>query len=256
MSKIISFQSFSRGTGKSNIIANIAAILAKLGMRVGVIDTDLLSPSAHILFNLATEEINKTWTHYLWGEASVEEIVYDVTPKEKAYTHGKIYLVPASAEINLILYTLREGVDAKRINQGFINIFKKNELDFLLIDTHSGISEETLTTLAISDMLFVVMRLDQQSYQGTSLLIDMGHQLGVKHTSLLLNDIPIVYDIAEMDEEFKENYDYESFFSLPHSPQMLEFGSRGIFIDHYPENSLANGYLDIALKIMSMVEKK
>ena len=75
MPKIISFHSFRRGTGKSNIIANIASLLAKQGMRVGVIDTDVQSPSAHILYNLEAKQINKTWTDFLWGEASVEDIV-------------------------------------------------------------------------------------------------------------------------------------------------------------------------------------
>ncbi|MCB0177975.1 MAG: P-loop NTPase, partial [Anaerolineae bacterium] len=41
MSKIISIHSFRGGTGKSNTTANISAILAGQGLRVGVIDTDI-----------------------------------------------------------------------------------------------------------------------------------------------------------------------------------------------------------------------
>ena len=39
MSRIISIHSFRGGTGKSNITANIAPLLAAEGRRVGVIDT-------------------------------------------------------------------------------------------------------------------------------------------------------------------------------------------------------------------------
>ncbi|MFL5804583.1 MAG: ParA family protein, partial [Roseiflexaceae bacterium] len=44
MSQIISIHSFRGGTGKSNTTANVTALLAASGLRVGVIDTDLQSP--------------------------------------------------------------------------------------------------------------------------------------------------------------------------------------------------------------------
>ena len=250
MPKIISLHSFSRGTGKSNIIANIAAILAKAGMRVGVIDTDLLSPSVHILFNLATEGINKTWTNYLWGEASVEDIVYDVTPTGEQFKRGKIYLAPASIEISSILHTLREGFEIERINKGFVDIAKSFDLDILLIDTYAGMSEETITSLAISDMLYIVMRLDQQDYQGTGLIIDIGRQLGVTNISLILNDVLPSYDTAVIRKQIKENYNCEIASILPHSPQMLTFASRGIFVNHYPENPMTDAYRNIVAQII------
>ena len=40
MSKIVSIHSFRGGTGKSNTTANLAALLAIEGRRVGVVDTD------------------------------------------------------------------------------------------------------------------------------------------------------------------------------------------------------------------------
>jgi len=41
MAKIISIHSFRGGTGKSNTSANVAALLATEGRRVGVVDTDI-----------------------------------------------------------------------------------------------------------------------------------------------------------------------------------------------------------------------
>src|SRR5262245_53203 len=52
MAKIIAIHSFRGGTGKSNTTANIAALLAADGRRVGVIDTDIQSPGIHVLFGL------------------------------------------------------------------------------------------------------------------------------------------------------------------------------------------------------------
>ncbi len=59
MAKIISVHSFRGGTGKSNTAANMAAMLALDGKRVGVVDTDIQSPGIHVLFGLAGEDIDQ-----------------------------------------------------------------------------------------------------------------------------------------------------------------------------------------------------
>jgi len=56
MAKIISIHSFRGGTGKSNVTANLAMLLAQSGRRVGVVDTDLQSPGLHVLFGLEEEQ--------------------------------------------------------------------------------------------------------------------------------------------------------------------------------------------------------
>ena len=221
MSKIITFHSFRRSTGKSEIIATVASLLAAEGMCVGVIDTDLQSPSAHILFNLDTKHIKKTWNDYLWGDASIEEIVYHIPPSGAESTKGKIYLAPASVETSSILRVLRENFEIDRLNEGFSNFIENFELDFLIIDTHAGMSEETITSLAISDMLFIVMRLDQQDYQGTGVIVDIGRQLGIKKLLLIANNIPNAYDVDEVRDQLNEAYDCEIAAILPHSPEHL-----------------------------------
>ncbi len=55
MPKIISTHSFRGGTGKSNVTANLAVLVAKANYRVGVIDTDIQSPGIHVLFNFKQE---------------------------------------------------------------------------------------------------------------------------------------------------------------------------------------------------------
>ncbi|MEZ4736832.1 MAG: P-loop NTPase [Caldilineaceae bacterium] len=49
---IISIHSLRGGTGKSNTTANVAALMAQRGYRVGVIDTDIQSPGIHVLFRM------------------------------------------------------------------------------------------------------------------------------------------------------------------------------------------------------------
>ncbi len=82
MSKIVSIHSFRGGTGKSNTTANLATMVACLGKRVGVIDTDIQSPGIHVLFGLSEEKINRTLNDYLWGRCAIEESVYKVNSSE------------------------------------------------------------------------------------------------------------------------------------------------------------------------------
>ena len=81
MSRIISIHSFRGGTGKSNISANIAAQLAKMGKRVGVIDTDIQSPGIHVLFGMDEDKIDRSLNDYLWGRCEIEETDYDVSAR-------------------------------------------------------------------------------------------------------------------------------------------------------------------------------
>ena len=73
MSKIISIHSFRGGTGKSNTTANLAALFACSGLRVGVIDTDIQSPGIHVLFGLEADKLDPSLNDYLWGKCSIVE---------------------------------------------------------------------------------------------------------------------------------------------------------------------------------------
>lgn len=57
MATIVSIHSFRGGTGKSNMTANLATLLAASGRRVAVIDTDIQSPGIHVLFGLAGDVV-------------------------------------------------------------------------------------------------------------------------------------------------------------------------------------------------------
>ena len=73
MSQIISIHSFRGGTGKSNLTANLSALLAKAGNRVGVIDTDIQSPGVHVIFALKPSDVKLALNDYLWGRCRLRK---------------------------------------------------------------------------------------------------------------------------------------------------------------------------------------
>ncbi len=71
---------------------------------------------------------------------------------------ARLYLIPSSLNTGEIARFLREGYDVALMNDGIQELIRKLDLDFLFIDTHPGVNEETLLSIAISDVLILLMR--------------------------------------------------------------------------------------------------
>ena len=124
MSKIISVHSFRGGTGKSNTTANLAALYAQQGMRVGVVDTDVNSPGIHVLFGLDESSMERSLNDYLWGKCGIKETAHDVSKNVDTPVSGKIYLIPSSIKAGEIARILREGYDVGLLNDGFQDLLE------------------------------------------------------------------------------------------------------------------------------------
>src|SRR5262245_40124766 len=172
MSQNVSIHSFRGGTGKSNIAANLAALLAVQGRRVGVIDADIQSPGIHALFALNVSEMVHSLNDYLWGTCDIKQTAYDVTPRLGDEAPGCVVLIPSSLKAGEIARVLRDGYDVRLLNDGLHTLVDELALNVLIIDTHPGLNEETLLSIAISDVLVVVLRPDQQDYQGTGVTVE------------------------------------------------------------------------------------
>jgi MinD-like ATPase involved in chromosome partitioning or flagellar assembly len=177
MANIISIHSFRRATGKSTIAANISSLLALAGRRVGLVDADLQSPGLATLFGLDPAALSRSFNDFLWGKCDIEQTAHDVTASLHVVTDGRIFLVPASDDPNAIARMLRKGYDLKLLNDCFQTLVEQLELDTLIVDVHAGLHEESLTLMAISDMLAIVLRHDIQDYQGTAVTMGVARNL-------------------------------------------------------------------------------
>ena len=236
MSKIISIHSFRGRTDKSNITANVASLLAMEGRRVGVIDTDIQSPGIHVLFGLHEEEMIHSLNDYLWGKCDIEQTAHDVTPGLGADIKGRVFLIPSSIKVGEIARVLREGYDVGLLNDGFHGLVEVLGLDVLMIDTHPGLNEETLLSIAISDALGIILRPDQQDYQGTGVTVEVARKLDVPRMVLIVNKVPSVFDLAEVKSQVEQTYNCEVAAVLPHSDEMMALASAGIFALRFPDH--------------------
>ncbi len=251
MSKIISIHSFRGGTGKSNTTANVAMLLAAEGRRVAVVDTDIQSPGIHVLFGLDQATLNRTLNDYLWGRCRIVEAAHDVTPSLDVDFEGRTFLVPSSIQPADIAQVMREGYDVGLLNEGFRHLIEELELDALLLDTHPGLNEETLLSIAMSNALAVIMRPDSQDYEGTSVTVAVARKLGVPRMVLVVNKTPAIFDAAEVQARVEKTYDCEVAAVLPHSDELMVLSSEGIFALRHPDHPLTGLYRQIASRIMS-----
>lgn len=251
MSKIISVHSFRGGTGKSNTTANITTILAAQGLRVGVIDTDIQSPGIHVLFGMDEDDMGHSLNDYLWGRCSIEETAHDVTASLGPTIKGKVFLIPSSIKAGEIARVLREGYDVGLLNDGFHDLVENLNLDVLMIDTHPGLNEETLLSIAISDALVIILRPDQQDYQGTAVTVEVARKLNVPRLLLMVNKVPEVFNFNDVRTRVEQTYQSEVAAVLPHSDEMMALASAGIFALQYPDHPVTISLKQVATKLMA-----
>jgi MinD-like ATPase involved in chromosome partitioning or flagellar assembly len=259
MGKIVSIHSFRGGTGKSNSTANLASQMAMKGKRVGIVDTDIQSPGIHVLFGLNDETMGHTLNEYLRGEVPIEEVAYPVWSQDDEKLAGRkqlvgkdLFLIPSSIRGSEISKILKNGYNPNKLNEGLHELIDKMKLDYLFIDTHPGLNEETLLSISISDVLIVIMRPDQQDIQGTAVTVDLAKLLYVENLFLLVNKALSKYDHKHMEEEFSQVFDSPVAAVLPLTEDMVELASSDIFSLAMPDHPWSKGIRKVAELIDSL----
>jgi septum site-determining protein MinD len=248
MAKIISVHSFRGGTGKSNTTANIATALARAGLRVGVIDTDIQAPGIHVLFGIRND-LEHTLNDYLWGTCEIAAAVVDVTDRETAVNGGRLFLIPSSIRAEDITRVLRDGYSISLLHEGMHEFIARDALDVLMIDTHPGLNEETLLSIATSDALLVLMRPDRQDYEGTAVTVQIARRLTVPRVLLAVNNVATTLAGASVKVLVEDRYGCEVVAVMPHEQELMTLASGGIFSLHHPAHPLTDTYREMATRL-------
>jgi septum site-determining protein MinD len=254
--RIISTHSFRGGTGKSNTTANLSVLVARTGKRVGVIDTDIQSPGIHVIFQLPEAKVTHALNDYLWGKCAIEEAAYDVTQAaigdfDPDTDRPRIYLIPSSINVGEIGRILKEGYDVARLNDGFQQLVADLKLDYLFIDTHPGVNEETLLSIAISDKLVLVMRPDNQDFQGTAVTAELARRLEIPEMLMVVNKVPPGMDLALLRERVESTFKAEVVAMLPLNYEIVRLASSGIFVNRFPDHPMTLALKQVAERLMA-----
>lgn len=141
---VIAVSSGKGGVGKSTVSANLAIALARLGYKVGLLDTDIFGPSMPKMFGVEGE-----------GPYGVEKDGRQlIEPIEK---YG-VKLLSVGFFVNPDTATLWRGGMASNALKQLIADANWGELDYFILDTPPGTSDIHLTllqTLAITGAVIV-----------------------------------------------------------------------------------------------------
>ena len=256
MGKIISVHSFRGGTGKSNLTANLAVAVARAGHRVGVIDTDIQSPGIHIIFGLKEGETEYFLNDFLWGRCSIQQAACDVTAKVRKEAGGELeiaslHLIPSSSKQTDIVRIVDQGYDVQKLNSGFQEAIRQLGLDYLFIDTHPGVNDETLLSIVVCDLLLVVMRPDNQDFQGTAVTVELARQLKVRNMMMLVNKVPSDIEAHALRGHLERTYKMPIAGIFTLNFEVVQLASSGIFSLRHPQHPFSQQIEIVAQKITS-----
>jgi len=249
MPQVVVVHSYRRGTGKTSLVVNMAASLAATGKRVGVIDAALQAPSVNVLFGLTESKTGYYLNDFLLGKCAIEQTIHDVTPSLLTNQKGRIILVPANTKF-VEFDSTKDIYNRERLVTGVESILTSQELDILLIDTSAGINDDSLFALAISDTLVIILRPDQQDYQGTAVITDLARTLEIPRILLVVNTVSQSFDYEAVKQEVEQIYAYEVAAVLPVSEQLLGLLNREIFVLNSPHNPMAEDINQLAKKLL------
>jgi flagellar biosynthesis protein FlhG len=142
---VLAVTSGKGGVGKTNVTINVAIAMARLGLRVGVLDADFGLGNIDVLLGLAP---GAHVGHVVAGEKALDDVIV-------RGPHG-IAIVPASSGLQSMtaLTDVQRGRLLRALDQAC------RDLDFLLIDTAAGISDNVMEMLKLAERVVLVTSLE------------------------------------------------------------------------------------------------
>lgn len=252
--------SYKGGTGKTLISTNLAAILARQGKNVCLIDLDLRAPSLDATFAAN----GKYWVNdFLEGKCEPMDVLKDFS-KEKA-TNGRLLVGLA----NPAMEAIREIVTKdKRWEMGALRrllslkefLINNQAVDYVILDTSPGLSYGSINAVAASDFVLVVSTWDASDVTGTQGMIGELYDLLEKRAIVVMNKIPAQLIIGEemegrLADQFKRAFKLPVSYLLPCYCDVLRQERATIMALDKPEHPFSKGLAEVVQKV-EKVEKK
>lgn len=256
MRQIISVHSFRRGTGKTMITANLAALCASAGWRVGMLDFNPIAPSLHFLFGTSSADTESTFNDFLAGHCPISKVALGLPllgggePSSlKDSEGGALWLIPAIMQSGRFPHVRPES--HMPLEAGVEMMMQELELDLLFIDNYAGIADESLQMLALCDALLLVAHLDKQDYRGTGILIELARELKVPHMWLLLNQIARAYSADQVRAAAAKHYAGLPLLAvLHHAVEVLALMGSDLVVRRHPTHILTQQLVDVAKMLL------
>lgn len=253
---VIAVSSGKGGVGKSTVSANLAISLARLGYKVGLLDTDIFGPSMPKMFDVEDE---RPYAVPVDGRQLIQ-------PIEK---YG-VKLLSIGFFVNPDTATLWRGGMASNALKQLIADANWGDLDYFVLDTPPGTSDIHLTllqTLAITGAVIV------STPQSVALAdarkgIDMYRNDKVNVPILGMVENMAWFTPAELPEnkyyifgkegckKLAEELNIPLLAQIPLVQSICEDGDRGMPAACHPESITGQAFLNLAQAVVTMVNRR
>ena len=193
MTRCIAFHSYKGGTGKTTLACNSAALLARKGYKVCLLDLDIYAPSFQTYFDSAPStgindflnskvEVGKAMIDFTAsienprvGENTSFDPFSSPVPsenREKKTKTGKLWIGFSSIEKQEIFALEKADAEIKReLVRRFIYLRElltsDYSADYIIIDTSPGLRFWSINSLAIADILLLTLKMGSLDIEGT-----------------------------------------------------------------------------------------
>ena len=227
MGKIIAFANQKGGVGKTTTCVNLASYLAKMGLKILIIDMDpqgnattglgiVKSSLDYSVYNVMTEEIDV-------NGAKINTIVdnLEILPSD---------IDLAGAEVELVYTKEREKVLKKALSP-----IKKN-YDYILIDCPPSLGLLTINALTASDGAIIPIQSEYYALEGLSQLMNsiklvkrhLNPSLQIEGVLLTMNDSRATMS-KQIAEEIKKFFGSKLYNTvIPRNVKLAEAPSHGV----------------------------
>jgi chromosome partitioning protein len=198
MARCIAFHSYKGGTGKTTLACNSAALLARKGYRVCLLDLDIYAPSFQSYFERepivgindflnSNVEVDKAMIDYT---SAVENQKDNIRATDSSYPYptrsenekklgkkGKLWVGFSNMQKQGVFELENADSATKRdIIRRFIylreRLISDFHADYIIIDTSPGMRFWSINSLAIADILLLTLKMGSLDVDGTRIAVN------------------------------------------------------------------------------------
>jgi cellulose biosynthesis protein BcsQ len=198
MTRCIAFHSYKGGTGKTTLACNSAALLARKGYKVCLLDLDIYAPSFQSYFERepivgindflnSNVEVDKAMIDYTSAVENQKDNIRDIDSSYPYPTHsenekklrkkGKLWIGFSNMQKKGVFELENADSATKRdIIRRFIylreRLISDFHADYIIIDTSPGMRFWSINSLAIADILLLTLKMGSLDVDGTRIAVN------------------------------------------------------------------------------------
>ncbi len=255
MGKIIAVHSYKGGTGKTSLSVNLAAIYARMGKKVCLMDLDFRAPSLHAIFK--KQNLDYWLNDYLNGICEIDKVLVDATNDHG--NGGKLFVALANPSTEAIRDMTAKDRKWEMKALGRLlslrsSLLNDLDLDYIICDTSPGLQYSSINAIVTADVVLVVTSLDASDINGSQRMTSELYDLFEKKTGILVNKVIAEYLSSEKEQKkfnkyIKNIHTLPVLATIPCFCEVLRAAGDFIFTEERPDHPFTETLEELAAKV-------